>query len=292
MQLYKGFDIGTAKVSKKIRKEIPHHLLDILDLDQECTSSKYVKLAVPIIDRLLKKRVIPIIVGGTHVYLKSLIWESIVSSSEDMELPPSLSDEKYSGLSSEELHRQLFEIDPERASSLHHNDRRRIIRSIEIFKKNNVKFSEICKIFPYKLRYENCLLFWIRNNRIEDNIETRVSEMINEGLLEEAFLLRERIINCEKFTGILQGIGYKELKDILLRRKKIKDITEEEITEFKRKLKLKTLQYSKKQEKYIRKHLFRDADVKTLTFNGGMGDNKILDLEEFAVHKEQENNHK
>ncbi|KAK6588029.1 hypothetical protein RS030_71069 [Cryptosporidium xiaoi] len=274
MQIYKGFDIGTAKVSKKIREEVPHHLLDVLDLDQECSSSKYVKLATPIIDRLIKKGIVPIVVGGTHVYLKSLIWESMIDFSEGSDLNPSISDEKYSGISSTELYKQLSEIDPERASSLHYNDRRRIIRSIEICKKNNEKFSEICKKFPYKLRYKNCLLFWIRNSKIKDNIETRVNEMINEGLLEEAFMLKEKIVNCQKITGIIQGIAYKELKDILLRREKVEDISEEEISEFKCNLALKTLQYSKRQEKYIKKHLFRDVSVNTLVLNGGIGSNK------------------
>ncbi|KAJ1613057.1 putative tRNA delta(2)-isopentenylpyrophosphate transferase [Cryptosporidium canis] len=125
MQLYKGFDVGTAKVSKKIRNEIPHHLLDVLEIHDECTASKYISLALPI-------GKVPIIVGGTHMYMKALIWESIIDYQVGNTVNPSIKDEEYSFLTSEELHKQLLEIDPERASSLHINDRRKIIRGIEV----------------------------------------------------------------------------------------------------------------------------------------------------------------
>ncbi|OII73148.1 tRNA delta-isopentenylpyrophosphate transferase [Cryptosporidium ubiquitum] len=132
MQIYKGFDIGTAKVSKEIRNTIPHHLLDVFDVNEDCTASKYISLAIPIIDGLISKNTIPIIVGGTHMYLKALIWESIIDSKTDNDVNPSIKDEEYLEFTNRELFEQLSKIDPERASSLHINDRRKMIRGIEV----------------------------------------------------------------------------------------------------------------------------------------------------------------
>ncbi|KAJ1610568.1 putative tRNA delta(2)-isopentenylpyrophosphate transferase [Cryptosporidium canis] len=183
MQLYKGFDVGTAKVSKKIRSEIPHHLLDVLEIHDECTASKYISLALPIVDRLICEGKVPIIVGGTHMYMKALIWESIIDSQAGNTVNPSIKDEEYSFLTNEELHKQLLEIDPERASSLHINDRRKIIRGIEIYKKTGLTFTESTKLHPYKVRYNNTLLFWIKNSRIKDHIEIRINQMISVSFL-------------------------------------------------------------------------------------------------------------
>ncbi|KAF7457046.1 putative tRNA delta(2)-isopentenylpyrophosphate transferase [Cryptosporidium felis] len=132
MQLYKGFDIGTAKVSRKIRDLIPHHLLDVLEVDEDFTASKYIELAIPIINQLIKESKIPIIVGGTHMYLKALIWESIIDSPTESSVNPSMKDEEYSEFTNDELYEMLFKIDRERAQSLHKNNRRKIIRGIEV----------------------------------------------------------------------------------------------------------------------------------------------------------------
>ncbi|CUV06679.1 unnamed protein product [Cryptosporidium hominis] len=282
MQLYKGFDIGTAKVSKEIRNRIPHHLLDVFDIDEDCTASKYISIAVPIIDRLISQNVTPIIVGGTHMYLKALIWKSLIDSQTCSSVNPSIKDEEYSKFTNEDLLEQLSKIDPERALSLNINDRRKIIRGIEIYNTNGLTFTELKKIHPYKVRYNNSVLFWVRNNNVRECIDIRINEMINDGLLKEVFLLKERLLNCNKYIGLLQGIAYKEFIDILDKKTKIEDISEEELNICIENLRIKTFQYSKRQEKFIKKHIInRGLNVNILEFDGEVSDSQKLELLEF-----------
>ncbi|KAH8584310.1 tRNA delta-isopentenylpyrophosphate transferase [Cryptosporidium sp. chipmunk genotype I] len=286
MQLYKGFDVGTAKVSREIRSTIPHHLIDIFDINEDCTASKYIRLAVPIIDKLISEHIIPIIVGGTHMYLKALIWESLIDSQTCNSVNPSIKDEEYSNFTNKELLEKLSKIDPVRASSLHINDRRKMIRGIETYNTTGLTFTELTKIYPYKVRYNNSLLFWIRNKKIHEYIDMRINEMINNGLLKEVFLLKERLLTCNKYIGLLQGIAYKEFITVLQNKANIQDISEEELNVCIDNLRTKTLQYSKRQEKFIKKHIInRGLDVNILEFDVEVSDNQKLELLEFNIQK-------
>lgn len=157
-------------------------------------------------------------------------------------------------------------------------------------------------MYPYRVRYHKTLLFWVKNKKIRDHIEARVHEMMNvsfrgrippqlglvnsqqEGLLKEVFLLKERLLSCHKYVGLLQGIAYKEFIGILENKTGIEDISQEELKLCIENLRDKTFQYSKRQEKYIKRHIVnRGLEVNILDFDGEEHDNQELKLLEFGV---------
>ncbi|XP_017881076.1 tRNA dimethylallyltransferase-like [Ceratina calcarata] len=135
MQVYKGLDIITAKVTKEEKAMVPHHMLDVVDpLNPSFTVVQFRDMAIPIIDDLLARRKMPIIVGGTNYYIESVLWKILIDKNEDEDDPVARSKrmkvemDRFTTTSNEELFKQLTEVDPEMARRVHPNNRRKIIR--------------------------------------------------------------------------------------------------------------------------------------------------------------------
>ncbi|OII76178.1 tRNA delta -isopentenylpyrophosphate transferase [Cryptosporidium andersoni] len=268
MQLYKGFDIGTGKVSKDIKDRVPHHLLDILEDTDECTVSRYISIATKTIDEIHARNSIPIVVGGSHMYIKGLIWKSLMDPTGQS--PKIITNLEH--LSNDELFTRLQILDPNRAKQLHCNDRRRVLRSLEIFYETGQTFNENISQYEFKLRYYPSILICIENLQIEHCINLRVHNMVQDGIFNEVILLKERLIENES-SGILQSIAYKEFKPAIDILETLED-THEVVKQCIKKLQLKTLQYSRKQRKYIKKHLMNTSTpVHKLVYKGTIIDN-------------------
>ncbi|CBZ55181.1 hypothetical protein NCLIV_056050 [Neospora caninum Liverpool] len=198
MQVYRGCDIATAKASVEERKLVPHHLLDICDVDAHFSVLRFLHLATGTIDALHARGVLPIVVGGTQLYLQHLLWRSLLDryppedSDSEKQDQTGRSGSSLERFSTETLYVELKNLDPERAAQLHPRDRRRIIRSIETTQSTGVPHSELMRrereaSIQEGLRYPSCIL-WL-DCRDEDihrrRLDKRVDQMLQAGLLRE-----------------------------------------------------------------------------------------------------------
>lgn len=206
IQIYKKLDIGSAKVTEKEKDGIVHHLIDIVETNQNFSAGDYVKLAEEAINKIIKKGKTPLIVGGTGMYIQSLLFEIGAQCGKDEEYRKELqqlAEEK----GSEHLHKMLEKIDKESAEKIHPNHLPRIIRSLEIYHLTGKPKSEQKNATESKYDY---LLFGLTAERevLYQRINTRVDKMIDSGLLNEVQELINQGITLE--NQCMQGIGYKE----------------------------------------------------------------------------------
>ena len=244
MQIYKDMDIGTAKPSKEEMQGIQHYLLDFVDPNQRYSVAEFKKDAERAIEEILAKGKTPIIVGGTGLYIDSLIYGI---EYQDIEL-----DQKYrqkleeratkEGL--EILYEEAKKIDSKAMEKISQNDKKRILRVLEIYKatgktkteqeiesrKNGVKYDY--KVFAINLERE--VLY--------DRINKRVDIMIEQGLIKE---VEELLKKYKEFPTAMQGLGYKEVVEYLQG-----ETTRDEMIE---KLKMETRRYAKRQITWFKK---------------------------------------
>lgn len=245
MQIYKEMNIGTAKVSKEEMQGIQHYLIDFVSPNERYSVSEIKKDAEKAIEEILVKGKTPIIVGGTGLYIDSLIY-GIEFQDEEVDFKYR---EKLNKLADEEglenLYKKAEEIDPEAMKKISVNDRKRIIRVLEIYHKTGkTKTEQEAESRKQELKY-NYKVFAITMERekLYERIEKRVDIMIEQGLIEEV----KNIINkYQEFPTAMQGLGYKEVVEYL------KGIcTKEEMIE---KIKKETRHYAKRQLTWFRKN--------------------------------------
>ena len=245
MQIYKEMNIGTAKPTIEEMDGIKHHMLDFVSPDESFSVAKYKKMAYKCIEEILQKSKIPIVVGGTGLYIDSLIYA--------IEYPEVEIDYKYrkeleniinqKGL--EYLYNEICKIDPQAAEKISKNDKKRIMRALEIYKttgktKTEQEILSRANEIPYNFK-----VYCIDMDReiLYDRINKRVDIMIEQGLILEV----ENIFKKYKeFPTAMQGLGYKEVRKYL-----VGDISKEEMIE---KLKMETRRYAKRQLTWFRKN--------------------------------------
>lgn len=207
-QIYKGMDIGTAKVKEDEKNGIEHHLFDIVDIDQTFSVQEYQKMCREKIREINEKGKIPVIVGGTGLYLKAALYDYNFTE-EDSKVDLS----EFEKMNNETLHKHLAKIDPESAKNIHMNNRKRVLRAIEIFIANGETKTEIENKQEHKLLYD-ALFIGLETDRdtLYERCDYRVDKMFEEGLLKEVKNIYDRHHFKENLTSI-QAIGYKELFD-------------------------------------------------------------------------------
>ena len=245
MQIYKDMNIGTAKPTQEEMQGIQHYLLDFVEPNQRYSVAEYKKDAENAIEKILSKGKIPIVVGGTGLYVDSLIYGI---EYQDIKL-----DEEYrkelekrveaEGL--EELYNEAQKIDPQSIEKISRNDKKRILRILEIYKatgknkteqeiesrKNGVKYDY--KVFAINMERE----------KLYERINMRVDIMIENGLIEEVENLLEKY---NEFPTAMQGLGHKEVVEYLQGK-----TSKEEMIE---KIKRETRRYAKRQLTWFRKN--------------------------------------
>ena len=240
MQIYRGMDIGTAKATREERAEIPHHLIDVAEPGESWSVSRYVEEASKVCDALVERGKIPVIVGGTGLYIDSLLsGRDFADTQEDKALRNELSEE-YDRLGGEAMLERLKSFDPERAEKLAPTDKRRILRAIEIYRLTGTTITAhdaATRAMPP--RYDAAFIVLNYKNRADlyARIDKRVDKMIADGLFDEVKKLLEEGLSPQ--STAMQAIGYKESAEALSGR-----ITCAEAIE---KIKISSHRYAKRQ---------------------------------------------
>ena len=202
-QIYKQLEIGVAKPPKEYFEVIPHHLFSFVDVDKEYSIADYQIDLRKTIDEIISREKNVVIVGGSGLYIKSALFDYTFAEQPKVDLS---SFEKFTN---EELHKELEKIDPKQAQLIHVNNRKRILRALEIYLAEGKTKTEIIDSQKHKLVYD--AKFFVRDmdrNLLYDLINKRVDLMVKQGLIEEVKLLLEKY---DASLKSLQAIGYKEI---------------------------------------------------------------------------------
>lgn len=240
MQVYKQMDIGTAKVTQDEMEGIPHHMIDILEPDESFSAYEFKKRAEACIEDIINRGKLPIIAGGTGLYIQSLLYnyafEDETVSPEKMQIVHAqLAElEQYNN---EELHHYLASFDSESAENIHPNNRKRVLRAIEYYLKTKKLLSSRKKVQQFTENYDT-LLIGIEMSRetLYFKINKRVDIMLGHGLFKEVQQLVEQGFETSQS---MQAIGYKELVPVVKGNMNMDDAVE--------KLKQHSRQYAKRQ---------------------------------------------
>ncbi|OGC07333.1 tRNA (adenosine(37)-N6)-dimethylallyltransferase MiaA [candidate division WOR-1 bacterium RIFOXYD2_FULL_36_8] len=210
MQVYRGMDIGTAKPPLEERKNIPHHLIDIINPDEEWTVSDFIASTKKIIPEIIVRGKTPLIVGGTGLYLWALINGfsfPIVSGNEKIR-------ENLEKLTIEELYTKLNSVDKQSAEKIHQNDRKRIIRALEVYELTGSPITQMQKMKKSDTtETANIIGLNLSREQLYEKINRRADNMIKKGLIDEVEGLLAK--GYSKNLRSFQALGYKEVVEYL-----------------------------------------------------------------------------
>lgn len=214
MQVYRGMDIGTAKVSRTERQEVPHHLIDIVDPDHPFSVAEFQERATEAIRDIASRQKLPILIGGTGLYIQAVTHAYRFSNADADPNVRARWREYVERHGNEALHEALRQVDPESAERLHPNDVRRIIRALEIVERTGKTMTEYHREQERTSPYDS---LWIGLTMERDvlyaRINERVDQMIQQGLIEEVNKLRQKGYTLDLVS--MQGLGYKEIMMVL-----------------------------------------------------------------------------
>ncbi len=210
MAVYRGMDIGTAKPGPDEQSRVPHHLIDVVDPDEEFSVARYLHEAEAAVEAIRGRGREVLFVGGTPLYLKALLRGMESGPAADWELREQL-EREVAEVGSEALHQRLEQFDPIAASQIHANDTRRLIRALEVYRTTGQPISHAQLQFEDGRPAEECRVFVLRRERAEQHgrIEQRVDSMIERGLVEEVRGLAGPPSKLGRTAS--QAVGYKEV---------------------------------------------------------------------------------
>ena len=210
MQVYKNLDIGTAKATDEEQHAAPHHLVDFLDPSEPYNVEIFTRLAKDKIEEISKRGNVPFIVGGTGLYIESLVNGITFTEQKSDKSVRSKLEQQLTENGNEWLHQQLVEIDPEYAVTVHPNNAVRVMRALEIYYTTGVTMTQqIAASKPKEKPYDVLFLAtgFLDRAKLYENIDKRVDIMVNLGVLDEAKYVYE---NKDIFVNSAAAIGYKE----------------------------------------------------------------------------------
>ena len=211
MQVYKGMDIGTAKITTKEMDGVPHHLIDILNPDEEFNVCIFKKYADAAINDIYSRGRVPIITGGTGFYIQSVLYDIQFDETEDNSKIRAELEEYANENGNEKLFELLRQCDPKSCEAIHPNNTKRVIRAIEYFRMTGKKISEHNEEQQMRPSPYNYLYFVLNDDRekLYNRIERRIDIMLEAGLLEEVKELYKKY--PDRTLVSMQGLGYKEI---------------------------------------------------------------------------------
>ena len=211
MQIYRGMDIGTAKPTSEEMAGIPHHLIDVAEPSESWSAAKFVDSAAAACRDIISRGRLPIVVGGTGLYIDSLVQgRSFGAVDETGETRREL-EERYDEIGGEAMLRELAQLDPERAAKLHARDKKRVVRAYEVYLLTGKTITQLdaeSRLKPPDFDAAYIILGWASREEMYARIDSRVDEMVERGLFEEVeALLAEGL---SPGSTAMQAIGYKE----------------------------------------------------------------------------------
>ncbi|XP_077693857.1 tRNA dimethylallyltransferase isoform X3 [Eretmochelys imbricata] len=296
MQVYKGLDIITNKISPQEQALCRHHMISFVDpLVSNYTVVDFRNKAAALIEDIFAREKIPIVVGGTNYYIESLLWKVLVDTKEHSQRfdlgglicapqektspsPGRAADRKVEleQLDGRELHCRLSHVDPEMAAKLHPHDKRKVARSLQVFEETGIPHSEFLHWQREEegggplggpLKYPNSCILWLYADQaaLDERLDKRVDDMVAAGLLEELRDFHRRYNqekvaeNCQDYQhGIFQSIGFKEFHEYLITEGNCPQETSALLLEKGiQALKLVTKRYARKQNKWVRNRFLR-----------------------------------
>ena len=249
MQVYRQMDIGSAKIKPEEMGGIPHHMIDILEPEEEFNVCLFEKLALEAMEQIYERGHIPVVVGGTGFYIQALLYQIDFTEEETdtafRDKLWQLGEEKGNHY----LHELLRKVDPESAEEIHENNRKRVIRALEFYENSGKPISTHNKEQRQKTSAYNSCYFVLTDDRkkLYERIESRVDQMLSKGLVDEVRTLKER--GCNASMVSMQGLGYKEILEYLDGRCSLLEAVE--------KIKKETRHFAKRQLTWFR----REKDV-------------------------------
>jgi len=215
MQVYKYMDIGTAKVTEEEACGIKHHMLDLVYPNEEFSVSEFQKIAEKHIDNLIDNDKLPIVIGGSGLYVNSLLYDLDFGKVKSDEKVKKYYTDFYNEHGTEKLHELLVNVDSEAAAKIHKNNVKRVIRALEVCHITGKKFSEMNTDIRKPSEKYNCIIIGLEMDRdiLYQRINKRVDIMVENGLIEEVKSLLDK--DYDRNLVSLQGIGYKEIIDYL-----------------------------------------------------------------------------
>lgn len=215
VQIYRGFNIGSAKIKEEEMDGIVHHLIDIKDPKDRYSVKEFQKLARLKIEEIINRGKLPIIVGGTGLYIKACLYDYVFQDEEEEDNP-------FDDLSNEELYNRLLEVDPKCLEKIHVNNRKRLVRAYNVVLKHG-KMSEFIDSQEHKMIYDALIVgLTMEKELLYKRCDERVLKMVEEGLIAEVESL---IKGGSSFDDqAMQAIGYKEWQAYFDKKASLKEV--------------------------------------------------------------------
>ena len=239
-QIYNGIPIGTAQPNPSQLKEVPHHLIGFKKLSDRISAGEYIELIDQKVDEIIKKNKSPILCGGTGLYFKSL-KEGIFEGSHTNENIRSRLEEEYE-IDKEKLFKTLQKIDPDYSKKVHINNKKRLIRALEVYESTGKPMSKNFDSLSKNSRYANDYYFVylnMNNDFLHPRILKRIKCMIDDGMIDEVDKIIKRKINISH----INYIGFKEISSFIKKEISINEAIEN--------IFIRTRQYAKRQKKWF-----------------------------------------
>ena len=247
MQIYRRMDIGTAKPTREEMWGVPHHMLDVADPEEDFSVARYVDMAAKCVDDILSRGKLPILAGGTGLYIDSLL--------SGRTFAPFQPDSPLRGQLEEQLRREggaamlarLAQVDPDSAARLHPNDEKRIVRALEVYQSTGKTITQHnleTRAIPPRYDALTLALAFEQREDMWSRIDRRVDQMMDQGLVDEVQRLLDSGVPA-KCTA-MQAIGYKEMAAALLSGGDVRSAAEE--------IQLRSRQYAKRQLTWFKRN--------------------------------------
>ena len=235
MQIYQQMDIGTAKVTQEEMKDVPHHLIDVKSPFDSYSVQEFQTTVRQKMEEITNRHHMPIIVGGTGLYIKAVLYDYVF---EEADVDHQSAQERFKDYSNEALYDYLKNIDPASADALHPNNRRRVLRAIEIYEATGRTKSEAIEKQTHEMIYDAYIIgLTCERSLLHERINQRVDTMMTQGLFDEV----KSLINqgCTPDLQSMKAIGYREWFDYFNGQSSVEEVLE--------KIKIHSRQYAKRQ---------------------------------------------
>lgn len=275
MQIYRGMDIGTAKITVGEMEGVPHHLLDIRNPEEPFSVAEFQELVRQKITEITNRGNLPMIVGGTGLYIQSVIYDYRFSSAPSDEQFRKKMEIKAQEEGNHVIHKMLHQVDPDGAEKIHPNNLRRVIRALEIYHCTGKTVSQVQELQMPEHLYQDALIgLTMEREKLYKRINDRVDQMMEQGLLEEVKqLYQSGLKGCQS----IQAIGYKELYDYFDGKIALEDAVEQ--------LKQNSRRYAKRQLTWFRNKMNVEWFEMTDVTNEAILHKKIEEISKYIEGK-------